>query len=150
MARVGLSFYGIDPQGKNPKLKPALKLTTYVSQTKDLLKGESVGYDFTFTAKKNMKIAILPIGYFDGIDRSLSNKGVVSIGNKYCKIIGRVSMNITVIDVTSVKNIKTGSRVVLFSNKRSDKNSVESLGKGIPIPYEFLIHLSPFIKRIIR
>ncbi len=147
IARTGLSFYGIDPEGKNKKLKPSLKLMTHISQIKALLKGQSLGYDFTFTAKKNMKIAVLPIGYFDGIDRRLSNNGVVSIKKKYCQIIGRVSMNITVVDISNIKDVRVGDQVIIFSNNRDDKNSIENASK-ITIPYDFLVHLSPLIKRV--
>ncbi len=150
MARVGLAFYGIDPQGKNKKLKPVLSLKTHVSQIKTLRKNESVGYDFTFVASKNMKIATIPIGYYDGVDRRLSNKGYVLVNNKYCKIIGRVSMNITTIDVSRIKNIKVGDEVTVYSSRREDKNSIENYANLCStIPYDLLVHLASSTKRVI-
>lgn len=150
MARVGKASYGIDPRKVNRDLKLLVKLKTKIAQVKNLKKGEKVGYDFSFIAKKDMKIAIIPIGYFEGVDRRLSNKGYVLIGNKYCKIIGRVSMNITIIDVSKIKNAKVGKEVIVFSNNPTAKNSIQNSAKICnTIPYELLVHLSSSTKRVL-
>lgn len=151
MARVGKSSYGIDPRKVNQDLKPALTLKTHIAQVKNLKKGEKTGYDFSFIAKKDMKIAIIPIGYFEGVDRRLSNKGYVLIRGKYCKIIGRVSMNITIIDVSNIKNLKVGKEVIVYSNDPTAKNSIQNSAKICnTIPYELLVHLGSSTKRIIK
>lgn len=150
MARVGKSSYGIDPRRINKDLKPVLTLKTQIAQIKDLKKREKVGYDFTYTAEKDMKMAIIPIGYFEGVDRKLSSKGYVLIKNKYAKIIGRVSMNISIIDVTNIKNVKVGQEVIVYSNDPSAKNSIQNSAKICnTIPYELLVHIGSSTKRVI-
>lgn len=148
IARVGLCMYGLDPEEKDKNLLPALRLTTKIAQVKSVKKGEKIGYDFTFEAKKDLVIGILPIGYNDGIDRRLSNKGVVKIGNQYCPIVGLISMNITTIDITEIKEAKVGDEVVVYSQVGLDKNSIYSCAKICKtIPYELLVHLNPSTRR---
>jgi alanine racemase len=149
MARTGIALYGIDNEGKDKNLKPLLALKTRISQIKNLHKTEKAGYNFTFTAKENMQIAILPIGYYDGVDRELSNKGFVLVNGKECPIIGRVSMNITTIDVTNL-NAKVNQEVTVYSDIASNKNSIKNTAKICGrLPYEILIHLASSTKRII-
>ena len=137
VSRTGLALYN-----------SALQLKTHIIQIKKIIKGEKIGYDFTYQAKKNGKIAVLPIGYNDGLDRRLSNRGFVKINNFYCPIIGRVSMNLTVIDISSIKKIEVEEEVTVFSNY--GKNSFVNSAKIIEtIPYELLVHLDRSIKRTI-
>ncbi len=150
LARVGISLYGIDPENKNKKLKPILEFSSTLAQIKDLAKGESTGYDFTFKAKKNMKIGVVPAGYNDGVDRRLSNVGYMKIGETFCKIVGRVSMNLTMIDITEVKNARVGDKVIVYSNKSDDKNSFfNSALVCKTIPYDLLVKLTTATKRVI-
>jgi len=150
MARTGIALYGIDTEGKDKNLKPTLTLKTRISQIKNLHKSEKAGYNFTFTAKENMQIAILPIGYYDGVERELSNKGFVLVNGKTCPIIGRVSMNITTVDVSEVPNPKVGQEVIIYSNYSNDKNSILNSAKICgKIPYELPVHLASSTKRII-
>ncbi len=146
VARTGLALYGISSI-KNSGLKPVLQLKTHVIQLKKIKKGEKVGYDFTYEAKENGLIAVLPIGYNDGVDRKLSDKGIVLIKNKPCPIIGRVSMNLCAVDVTEVKNIKIRDEVIVFSNNENENNVVNSAKKADMIPYGILIHLERSTKR---
>jgi alanine racemase len=148
ICRTGLALYGIDPEGKNKKLVPVLKFNTQIADVKEINKGNYVGYDFTFKAKRKMKIAILPVGYYDGVDRRLSNLGFVQINGQYCPIIGRVSMNITTVEVSSVQNAVVGQQVLVYSNTEDDKNSVENAAKlSETIPYDLLVHLAPSTRR---
>ncbi len=150
LARIGKAFYGYDPENEDRNLKPALSLKTHIGQIKKLKKGEEVGYDFTYIAMKDMTIAVLPIGYNDGVDRRLSNVGVVSIRNRYCPIIGRVSMNITTIDISDLKNPEIGDEVIIYSPEKKAKNSIINAAKTAnTIAHEMLIHLNPSTKRII-
>ena len=148
VVRAGLGIYGIDPVFRDKSLKPNLTLHTKLVQVKELKNGESSGYDATFTASKNMKIGIVPIGYYDGVDRRLSNKGVVTIKGVKCPIIGMISMNITTIDVSGVKNPRVGNEVSIFSSVSSDPNSFQSAAQiaGTTV-YDLLVHLNPFIRR---
>ncbi len=150
VSRAGLVTYGIDPRGIDKNLKPVLELHSTISQVKDLKRDAYVGYVFTFKAKKDMKIAVLPLGYNDGIDRRLSNIGYVYVNNIPCEILGRVSMNITTIDISEVKNVKVGDDVVVYSLNRSYKNSIANAAKLTKtIPYDLLVHLINDTKRII-
>lgn len=147
LTRAGLILYG---SALDPKLKPVAKLISTLSQIKEVNKGETVGYSGTFTSKKDMLIGILPVGYQDGVDRRLSNIGQVLIGGTSCKIVGKVSMNITAVDLSKVKNPKVGQEVVIYSNNLKDKNSIINCAKLCQTdPYEMLIHLNPSIRRII-
>lgn len=158
LVRLGLGFYGLSPfppsssQGKllTAHLKPALTLITHIAQVKTIKKGSEVSYAGTFIAKKKMKIAILPIGYYDGVDRRLSNKGLVAINDTYAPIIGRVCMNITVIDVSHLKEVEKGQEVTIFSDTKIDKNSLESSAiLANTIPYTLLVNLSETTRRVL-
>ena len=118
-------------------------------QIKILKANERVGYGGTFLAKKEIIIGILPIGYYDGLDRRLSNKGYVKIDNIFCKIIGKVSMNITTIDISKVKNPYIGQEVIVYSSNPQDKNSISNNAKICnTIPYELLVNLASSTRRI--
>ncbi len=149
LTRSGKALYGIDILKNSKKLKPVLSLNSTIIQIKNLKKGEALGYDFIFKAPRDMVTAILPIGYNDGVNRRLSNRGYVKVGNNFCQILGRVSMNITVIDITNIKNVKVGQKVNIYSNNPKDKNCVFNVAEltGV-IPYEILTHLNPTTKRI--
>lgn len=147
LSRAGISLYGL---GDDKHLKPALKLITHLGQIKILRKGETTGYDGTYRAKKDLNIGILPIGYFDGVDRGLSNKGIVKIREIECPIIGRVSMNLTTVDLSKIENPKPGEQVLVYSDHPQDKNSVANVAKLCHrIPYEILVNLAESMKRII-
>lgn len=140
MARVGLALYSINP---------VLKFISHIVQIKTLKKGETTGYDRTYKAKKDTIIGVLPAGYYDGVDRGLSSKGFVKIKNNFCPIIGRVSMNITVIDVGKI-NARVGDKVVIYSDNPKDKNSIENTAKICrKIPYEILVNLAESTKRVV-
>lgn len=149
-ARTGIQLYGIDPENKNVDLKPALQLISTVVQIKDLKKDDKVGYDFTFTAQNDQKIAVLPIGYNDGINRRLSNKGHVLINTTFCPILGRVSMNLCVVDVSKVSNVKVGDEVVVYSQNPKHRNSISNSALLCEtIAYELLVYLHTSTKRIL-
>lgn len=147
MARIGLALYGTYP---NSNLKPVLNLKTQLIQIKKITKGERVGYEGTYFAKKDATIGILPLGYYDGVDRGLSNKGIVKIAGLECPIIGKVSMNITTIDLSKLKDPKVGQEVLIYSDNPEDKNSIENTARICKkIPYEILINLAQSTKRVI-
>lgn len=158
LIRLGLGFYGISPFSScstldlclQRNLKPALRLITHICQIKEIDKGETVSYDRTFRAKKKMKIAILPLGYYDGLDRRLSNNGGVRVGDVYCPILGRVCMNLTAIDVTVVKIPHVGQEAVVYDNDPKSLNSIKKTADLIgTIPHEILVNLSETTRRII-
>lgn len=153
MIRVGKAMYGVsplelvDPFYKKLKLEGVLSFESTIAQIKSIKKGTEVGYSFTYKTPKDMNIAILPAGYYEGVDRRLSNKGVVQVNGRYCPIIGRVSMNMTAIDVTTV-NCKVRDKVVIYSNKTEDKNSIYNTAiTAGTIPYEIVVHIAESVRR---
>lgn len=148
VSRSGIAIYGIDPAGVDKQIEPVLELKTYLNQVKPMQKNNSLGYSFTFKAAQNMVIGILPLGYHDGVDRRLSNKGVVKIEGRTCSIIGRVSMNLTTIDITNIQKPETGMEVVVYSRNKEDVNSIYNLAKKInTIPYDLLVNLTTSTRR---
>lgn len=150
LVRVGMAIYGIDPLGITEDLKPILELTSHICQIKKIKKGASVGYGGTFKAKEDFTAGILPIGYNDGVDRRLSNQGFVTINNIPCPIIGKVSMNITTVDLSAVQHPSIDQVVTVYSNNPKDPNSIQNAAKVCQtIPYELLVKLSSSTKRVV-
>lgn len=147
IARTGIAFYGYHPDGKKSPLKPALELATTLVQVKKVKKGEKIGYDQTYKAPRDMVVGILPIGYNDGVDRSLSNGAKVNIRAFICPIVGRVSMNITTVDVTKYKQAKVGDRVIIYSHKQSLNTLEKAARMAKTFSYELLVHINPQLRR---
>jgi alanine racemase len=149
---LGLGLYGISIID-NPKinLRPALSMQTVISGVKAIQKGDAVGYNNTFIAPKDMLIATIPAGYAEGVDRRLSNIGKVEVNGILCPIVGRVSMNISTIDVSNVSQVKLGDSVTIISNDNSSPISVNSIAKICnTIPYEILVHIPAHLRRVLR
>lgn len=126
------------------------KLKTKVAQVKKVKKGEHVGYADAFIADRDMTIGILPIGYYDGLDRRLSNKGYMKVGDTECKILGIVAMNITVIDLSDVENSHAGQEVKVYSDDYGDKNSVDNVAKICEtLPQELVVRMPTTLTRIL-
>ncbi len=152
--RLGIGLYGIDTgaahKNRNLNLLPALTMKTRITSVRKIAAGESVGYNATFTAKRGMTIATIPVGYAEGPDRRLSNKGMVSVAGVHCPFVGRVNMNITSIDVSKVPNPKIDDEVVVISAERTAPNSIENMAKLCEtIPYELFIRLPAQIRRVV-
>ena len=142
MVRLGLGLYGIS---NFSELKPVAKFIATISQIKTINKGDSVGYSRNFIAKKKMKIGIIPVGYADGYHRSLSNgKGTVYVCEKYVSTIGLVSMDMTIIDLTSVNNVKIGDEVELFGENHTINDMAKEMNT---ISYEVLTSVSSRVER---
>jgi alanine racemase len=157
MIRVGIGTYGIWPsretqlasreRGRRITLTPALTWKTRIAQIKTIRPGEFVGYGLTYQASHPMKIAILPIGYYDGYDRKLSNSGRVLVGGQAVPVIGRVMMNMIAIDVTDV-DVKPDDDVVLIGRQGKAEIRAEELAEKIgTIAYEVLSRINPGIPR---
>lgn len=145
MVRIGIGMYGVS---SNPelvkKLRPVISWKSTISQVKQIQKGESVGYSRSFVADKNMEIAVVPVGYADGFRRSLSNGvGTVIVNGQNCQVIGRVCMDMIMIDV-SKKFIKTGDCVELIGDNFSLSQFAEKLQT---ISYEVLTSISKRVHR---
>ncbi len=147
MGRAGIALYGI--ADKKSAIKPALRFSSTVVQIKSVKKGERIGYDFSFVAEKDMTIGVLSAGYNDGVDRRLSNGGVVSVRGINCPIVGKVSMNITTIDTSAGPDISEGDEAIIYSENEDAPNSVSNSAEICgTIPYELLVHLHPTTKRV--
>ena len=130
LARPGLMLYGLypGPQLKRKiKLKPALSVKSRIIFVKKLEKGQGVSYGRTFIARRNMTAATIPIGYNDGYFRAFSNKTSVLIGGVRCPVLGRVTMDQMVVDVSKVKTAKTGTEVVILGRQKNQNVSAEEL-----------------------
>lgn len=153
-ARLGLGLYGLYPAEKMKKilkLKPALSWLTKIIQIKTVLKGTKIGYGGSYNAKKDTKLAILPVGYWDGFDRKLSNNGYVLIKSKLCPIRGRICMNLSMVDVSAIKNVKAGDTVTLIGTNGNKTISADDLARQIgTINYEVVDRINPLIQRIIK
>ena len=145
--RIGIGLYGLWPSrelemqlGNQIKLKPILSWKTIISEIKLLKEGDFVGYDLVHRVRVSAKLAVLPIGYWHGMPRSLSDIGEVLVNGKIAKILGRISMDMMVVDVT---NIKCGvyDEVTLIGNATylAEKSGTNH--------YEFLTRLNPLIER---
>ncbi len=150
--RLGLGLYGFNADSKKKlSLKPALEMKSVISSIRKVNKGERVGYNFTFMAEEDMWVATVPVGYFEGVDRRLSNIGWVKVDGVFCRIVGRVSMNIISIDVSKIEDRQVGQEVQVIGKSFDEKNSVESMARlAETIPYEILVHVERKIKRIVR
>ncbi|MCX7778791.1 MAG: alanine racemase [Patescibacteria group bacterium] len=161
MVRIGLGLYGLWPSSETKKLaqqlgrkidlKPALTWKTRVIQVKELPAGTPIGYDCTYRLKKKGKIAVLPVGYWDGYDRKLSNCGEVLIKGRRIPIRGRICMNLTMVEVTKVSDVKEGDAVVLIGRQGQEEITPEELAEKVgTINYEIVTRINPLLPRIYR
>jgi alanine racemase len=154
--RLGLGLYGIDVVAPAQRgtglgdLRPVMEVVTKIVSLRNVKKGESVGYNATFVAECDMRVATIPMGYYEGVDRRLSNKGSVLVRGVQCAIVGRVSMNMTTVDVSDVHGVELGDEVVVMSANSAQKNSVSALAELCDtIPYELMVHVPAHLKRVI-
>jgi len=150
LVRLGLLSYGIysNTNLKNKvNLKPVMTFKSRITQIKNAKKGESIGYNRTYLAPVDMKYAILPVGYADGYDFLLSNKSKVILKDKVCDIVGKVSMDMTAVDVSSIPNPQVGDEVILLgdSNENISAENLTSLYDGLS--YELLSQIGRRAKR---
>ena len=145
MVRPGILIYGL---AKNPddRLFPVMRLKSSIIKIRSINKGETVSYGRSFTAEKNMKIAVIPIGYADGLPRSLSNKGCVFHNGRRCRIVGTICMDLTMIDVTECADTKVGDEITIFDDSLHTANDIALAIKTIP--YEIVCGISKRIKRV--
>lgn len=161
IARVGISAYGYWPSretliswqeqhGNGMVLRPALTWETHVAQVKELAPGDSVGYGRSFRAFSRSRIAVIPVGYYDGYDRRLSNSGVILVNGVEAPIRGRVCMNMMMADVSHIPNVRAGDRVILMGEGSQGRIDAADLGERCgTIHYEILSRLGAHLPRIV-
>lgn len=147
MVRLGIGLYGVSAFEEEQKmLRNVGSLKTSIVQIKSVLPNETVGYGRTFTSNQKMKIAVLPIGYADGFRRSLSNgKGKVFIHGKPCPVLGRVCMDVCMVDVTNI-GAQEGDDAIIFNEEHS---IIDFANDCDTIAYEVLTGIPQRVKRII-
>nr|WP_326175163.1 alanine racemase [uncultured Oscillibacter sp.] len=149
LVRAGVILYGQDPSAEVafPGLRPVMALKTVVSQVKDLAPGDCVGYGRTYTADRALRAASVCCGYADGYPRCLSNLGVASIHGKPASVIGRVSMDQIVLDVSAVPGVSAGDEATLLGAAPAD-GFAQAAEKAGTISYELLCAVSRRVPRI--
>jgi len=130
-------------------LKPVLSWKTRILQLKKIPKGSSISYGQTFVTRRESLIATLPVGYADGYPRLLSNRGAVLVRGKRAPIVGRVCMDLTMIDVTDIRGVRQGDEVVLLGHQGREKLSADEMALWAEtISYEILTSISARVPRI--
>ncbi|MDR3243232.1 MAG: alanine racemase [Elusimicrobiota bacterium] len=152
--RIGISIYGAaflrEFANIGVKLKPILSWKTQIADIKKVPSNYSISYGRTFITKKPSTIAVLPIGYADGYNRLLSNKAFVLIKGKRCPVIGAVTMNMTMIDISHLKKVSIGSEAVLIGKQAKEEINAQELAQiQGTISYEVLCLISDKIERIV-
>jgi alanine racemase len=153
MVRIGGILYGLGddilPKDvQKPELKPVMSLCTRIAHLKKVPKGETLGYSRTFITPRDSLIATIPIGYQDGLPRNLSNKGRVLINGEFAPIVGRISMDWTILDVTDISNVKLEDKVVIIGEQIGLQITTEELAqKSNTISYEITCGINRRVTR---
>ena len=154
IVRPGLILYGMYPKPsfqKMIKLKPALSLKTRIVYIKDTPAGRSISYGRTYITQKQTRIATLPIGYADGFFRNLSNKAEVLVRGKRAGVVGRVTMDQTMIDVGHIRGVSVGDEVVIIGRQGRDEIRAEKFARlAETIAYEAVCSISNRVPRIYK
>ncbi len=152
MVRVGAAMYGIWPSKETRRacegrfqLQPVLSWHSIISEIKNISKGERAGYDFTETFYRDSKIAIVPIGYWHGFPRALSSAGHVEIAGQRARVLGRVSMDMIVVDITDILDAKVGDAATIIGDLIT---ADEFAAMSDTTAYEILTRLNPLMRRI--
>lgn len=156
MVRPGVSLFGVSPNpSQELDLLPVMRVRTEIIALRSLEPGQNVGYGATWTARRPSRIATIPMGYADGLSRSLSNRGHVMVQGRRVPIVGTVSMDMTTIDVTEVPNAEIGEECVVLGPQKgcfgSDTLSATEIAEHIgTIPWEVLTSVSRRVPRFYR
>jgi len=155
--RIGIGLYGLFPSlelevqlNQKYKLQPVLSWHSIVSEVKTIPANEFVGYDFTERVNRKTTIAVVPIGYWHGLPWALSRIGEVLIGGQRAKILGRVSMDIIVVDVTGIK-VAVADQVTIIGKQGKQEITARQIASKISTtPYEIITRINPLIHRQIK
>jgi len=159
LVRIGISLYGlwsVEKDGTRVKklhkqfsLRPALSWYTTIVQVKELPAGAPIGYGCTYKTSKRTKLAIIPVGYWEGFDRRLSNIGGVLIQGQRCQVRGRICMNLSMVDVSPLNNVKAGERVTLIGVDGREEITADEMAEKIgTINYEIITRINPLLPRL--
>jgi alanine racemase len=161
IVRVGISAYGYWPSKqthalyleKNQKkvfFRPVLSWYAKVAQIKQIKKGSAIGYGLTYRTYNKVKLIVVPLGYYDGYDRKLSNISHVLVHGVKAPVRGRICMNMFMVDVSHIKNVKVGDRVIILGEENHERMDADMLAELVgTINYEILARINPLIPRFI-
>lgn len=158
IARLGIGLYGIWPSGPveryaklhypTMRLRPVLQWKTRLIEVKSVARGTMIGYGHSFRARYRLRYGVVPVGYADGYFRALSNSGIVLVRGRKCRVLGRVCMNLMMVDVTNVPGAIAGDVAVLIGRQGNESITADFLAHRLQtISYEFLCRLSQNIPR---
>jgi alanine racemase len=163
MVRVGILQYGFWPSketfihyihNKSKKKDPLIRVlrwTSRIMDIKEVKEGEFIGYGNYFQASRDTVIAIIPVGYYNGYSRAMSNQGKVLINGQRVAVIGMVNMNMIICDITKLKNVSIGDEVVIIGKQGRNQLSVASFSElSKQVNYETLTRLPADIERTIK
>ena len=152
LVRTGINLHGsFDPYGRKAlKVEPVLTLKTRVAQVRELPAGTTLGYGRTWCLNAPAKVATISAGYADGLPLALTNRGFVFIGGRRCKLVGRISMDYTTVDVTDVPGVKAGDEVICFGKCGRDAITPDDWAalKGTHA-YDIICSLGTRVQRVI-
>ncbi len=157
MARIGIALYGLWPSlqtriamnGAKFELEPALSFTSQLAAVRPVEAGTPIGYGCTYHAPKSTRVGVVPLGYADGIPRLLSNRGAFIAGGALCPIVGRVCMNMTMIDLQAAPQVKPGDPVTLIGTQGTASVTADDwAGWAETINYEIVARLPENLARV--
>jgi alanine racemase len=162
LVRVGIALYGFWPSPETrmqhlkgqgltrPTLRRVLSWHSRVVNLKTVSRGAFIGYGTSYLSMQRMRVAVVPVGYHDGFDRGLSNRGHVLIGGCRCPVVGMVNMNMLTVDVTHLDSVAPGDPVVIIGRQGDDEITVSAFGAGTnDLNYEILARLDRGIDRVV-
>lgn len=156
MLRPGLALYGYAPRYSGGEtlefgreLKPVLAWKARVASLRSVEPGETAGYCATFRATRPTRLALLPVGYADGLSRMLSSRGAVLLRGKHAPIAGRISMDLTILDVTDIPGVVIGDEAVLIGSQGAESiTAYDQADLAATIPYEILCNINLRVPRV--
>lgn len=156
LARVGIGLMGHWPSAETKRawdsrvlLKPALTWRTIISEVKAVKKGRGIGYDLTETLKRDSRIGVCPIGYWHGFPRSLSLVGEVLVRGRRAKVLGTISMDMIVVDLTETAGARVGDIVTVIGHDGGEEITAYEVARKAGVShYEFLTRLNPLIQKL--
>ena len=156
VVRPGIALFGVQPSvGLCPELRPVMRVRSEVVALRDLPAGSPVGYGRTFLTTRPSRIATVPVGYADGFSRALSNRGTLLVRGKRAPVVGAVSMDMTMLDVTEIDDVRVGDECVVLGAQKGtlgqDEITAEEIANTLgTIPWEVLTDISRRVPRFYR
>ena len=154
MVRIGLTLYGVSPSGEIPRglaLNPVLAFKARIARICELAPGDGIGYGQTWHARRPTRVALVTAGYADGVRRGMSNRGCAIVQGQQVPLIGRVSMDQTTLDITSIPNVSVGDEVTFFGGEGEASIDLASFAASSDtIPHEALTSIGGRVARVYR